>query len=175
MGAARQYGVVEQTPEGRLQLTNLGFAIVSKDDATERAARADAFLNASLFRKTYEEFRDRPLPPRPLGLESASVQFGVAPKVKAYARLIFEKSARQAGFLNVDPNRLIQPIIGGTADRLGSDADSEALTSQAHSSASSPTGSFELDELVRGLLRRLPKPGEKWNAERKAKWLSALS
>src|SRR5438309_1877765 len=35
MGAARQYGVVEQTPEGRLQLTNLGFAIVSKDDATE--------------------------------------------------------------------------------------------------------------------------------------------
>jgi hypothetical protein len=177
-GSARIFGLLELV-QGKFQLTQLGFSILDKDEAKEKAAKAEAFLNVPLYRRVYDEFRGKALPPRPHGLESAFIQFGVPTKSRKIARQVFDRSGRQAGFFNVDPDRLIEPIIGpgGAIERQSPDMGMEA-SSRAYSAPqqiTSPTGSFELDELVRGLLRRLPKPGEKWSAERKAKWLNTLS
>jgi hypothetical protein len=34
---------------------------------------------------------------------------------------------------------------------------------------------FDLDQLIVGLLRRLPKSGEEWGAEKRARWLQTLA
>lgn len=172
MGAARQYGILEQTAGGKYQLTNLGFAIVSRDERKERAARAEAFLNVPLFRRTYDEFRGRQLPPRPLGLENAFVQFGVAPKQKDNARLIFEKAAKQAGFLSVDPDRLIEPITGAGVPVEGPVADVGSAPQPSVFYGGGPT---QLDPLIQGLVDRLPEPGSVWESDKRARWLQTLA
>jgi hypothetical protein len=178
MGAARQFGVIEQV-QGKYQLTQLGFAITNKDEATERAARAEAFLNVPLYRRAYDEFRGRQLPPRPHGLESAFVHFGVAPKQKDTARQIFEKSARQAGFFNVDPDRLIEPILGAG---VAIEGDRKQAIYGFHGAKEADTAgpvaaikTTNLDALIQGLIDRLPKAGEKWDIEKRARWLQVLA
>jgi hypothetical protein len=111
VNTARMFGVLE-TSVGRYQLTELGFEIM--DPARQSDAMVRAFLNVELFRRTYDEFRGKRLPPRPLGLERAFVNFGVAPKQAKTARVSFEKSARMAGFYhNGDEDRLVVPIGSG--------------------------------------------------------------
>src|SRR5580700_3565491 len=68
LSAAKLFGLVDN-PQGKYQLTPLGFEIL--DAARERAARAEAFLNVPLYRRVFETFKGRQLPPRPIGLENA--------------------------------------------------------------------------------------------------------
>jgi hypothetical protein len=108
VNTARTFGVME-TSGGKYQLTELGFEIV--DPARQREAMITAFLNVELYRRTYEEFKGKRLPPRPHGLERAFQTFGVAPKQTDKARWAFEKSARMAGFFpNGDEDRLVMPF-----------------------------------------------------------------
>lgn len=108
VNTARIFGVME-TNAGKYQLTELGFELVDPD--RQREAMITAFLNVPLFKKVYEEFRGKRLPPRPHGLERAFVTFGVAPKQTQKARLAFEKSARVAGFYpGGDEDRLVMPF-----------------------------------------------------------------
>jgi hypothetical protein len=86
---------------GKYELSNLGFDILDSDEKRQKAARAASFLSVPLYRRTYDEFRGKQLPPRPHGLEQAFVKFGVAPKQKTNARLAFDKSALQAGFFQM--------------------------------------------------------------------------
>jgi hypothetical protein len=185
---ARMFGLIE-SKDGKYQLTQLGFNIL--DEAREKAARVDSFLCVPLFKRAYEEFKNRQLPPRPLGLENAFVQFGVSPKQKANARLAFEKSARQAGYSTIDPDRLIEPILGPTGptgvtapraphglspvvsvSSVGLEATSAAA---GKGSATITEVDTNLDPLIRGLLSRLPKAGEKWDANKRARWLQTLA
>jgi len=176
--AARMFGLIELV-QSKFQLTQLGYLVLGKDEAKAKAARSEAFLSVPLYRRVYDEFRGKPLPPRPVGLETAFVQFGVPTKSRKIARQVFERSARQGGFFNVDPDRLIEPIIGpaGSAEQQPMETTPEPSSrpSTGGNSQATPAVSFELDELIRGMLRRLPKSDETWTAERKAKWLRTLS
>jgi hypothetical protein len=169
IGTARQFGLIENK-DGKYQLTQLGFSIVDTDEKRERAARAEAFLAVPLYRRVYDEFRGKPLPPRPLGLEQAFVQFGVAPKQKDKARHAFDRSARQAGFFVHGEDRLVEPIIGGApaspAERRPSDQSplSRAITAQSRKG---------YHPFIEGLLLALPEPHEVWPATERAKWLRA--
>lgn len=108
VNTARTFGVLDNSG-GKYQLTELGFEIA--DPARQREAMAQAFLNVELYRRTFDEFRGKRLPPRPHGLERAFVTFGVAPKQATNARLAFEKSARAAGFFpNAEEDRLVEPL-----------------------------------------------------------------
>jgi hypothetical protein len=108
VNTARTFGVMDNS-SGKYQLTELGFEIA--DPGRQREAMVRAFLNVDLYRKTFEEFRGKRLPPRPHGIENAFVTFGVAPKQAANARLAFEKSARAAGFFpNAEEDRLVEPL-----------------------------------------------------------------
>jgi hypothetical protein len=170
LSAARQFGLVDYL-DGKFKLTDLGFSIVDKSESREKAARVQAFLSVELYRKIYENFKGKQLPARPLGIEQTLVQMGVAPKQKSSARLAFEKSARQAGFLTLDPDRLIEPMSDWSPD--------PTATVLPGKTANRPTffgsgGSYGLDPLIEGLLSRLPPPGEIWSTDKRKKWLETL-
>ncbi len=171
LSAARQFGLVDYV-DGKFKLTDLGFSIVDKNETRERTARVQAFLNVELYRKIYEEFKGKQLPPRPLGLEQTFVQMGVAPKQKANARLAFDKSARQAGFSTLDPDRLIEPMLGGGSG--GGPSTPAAVAKSAAPASFAGGGGAALDPLIAGLLDRLPPPGEIWSTEKRKKWLQTF-
>jgi hypothetical protein len=108
ISTARIFGVVDST-SGKYQLTELGFEIV--DPGRQTDAKVKAFLNVELYKRTYDEFRGKLLPPRPHGLERAFVNFGVTEKNARHARLAFEKSARLAGmYPGGNEDRLVMPF-----------------------------------------------------------------
>lgn len=129
VNTSRMFGVLDNAG-GKYQLTELGFEI--SDPARQREAMAQAFLNVDLYRRTFEEFRGKRLPPRPHGLERAFVTFGVAPKQAANARLAFEKSARAAGFFpNAEEDRLVEPLAMPRPTAEAVEAAAEAVMSAA--------------------------------------------
>lgn len=115
VGAARQFGLIEVVA-GKNQLTSLGFDIL--DPARAPSARAKAFLQVPLYKRVYDEYRGKQLPPRPHGLENAFVTFGVTPKQKDKARHVFDRSARTAGFFPTPAeDRLVAPpMANGDAE-----------------------------------------------------------
>ncbi|MGA2952543.1 MAG: hypothetical protein ABSD80_09950, partial [Caulobacteraceae bacterium] len=66
IATARMFGAIN-TVQGRYELTDLGFGLTDKN--LDKEARAEAFLKVPLYRRLYDEFRNRPLPPRPAPLE----------------------------------------------------------------------------------------------------------
>ena len=121
LSTAGMFGVLDVTA-GKYQLTELGFEIV--DSGREQDAKAKAFLNVELYKRTYEEFRGKLLPTRPHGLEAAFISFGVSPKNVKDARRAFEKSARMAGFFpSSTEDRLVLPFGAGTTVHNLSTAD----------------------------------------------------
>ena len=192
--AARIFGLIAYT-QGKFELTALGFNILSSDEKKQRAAKADAFLTVPLYRRVYDEFKGKQLPPRPHGLEQAFAKFGVSSKQTRNARVAFDKSATQAGFFPNGPDRLIEPILGyaGAIDPTGptrptwpiertegptgyTGRPSELLGPQFFGGDIAITENrLELDQLIRGLLGRLPKTGEKWEMEKRARWLQTLA
>ena len=124
VATARMFGLVGFA-QGKYELTDLGFSILDSDEKRQRKARAEAFLTVPLYKRTYEEFRGRQLPPRPHGLEQAFLKFGVAPKQRKSARIAFDKSATQAGFFPNGNDRLIEPIIGAPSGAFVRDSEDE--------------------------------------------------
>ncbi|MGJ4997839.1 hypothetical protein ACQR0Z_25680 [Bradyrhizobium sp. HKCCYLS3077] len=198
IATARTFGLITHF-QGKYELTQLGHEILSSDENRQRAARAEAFMAVPLYRKTYEEFRGKELPPKE-GLQNAFVSFGVAPKQAYNARLAFEKSANQAGFFAAGTQKLVPPILGAlppgsAAPPVGTTAPTSpsgpsgrpgyrypwypmALSTGPRPSAESTGPSVltdEIDPLILGLLQRLPKAGEKWSVEKRARWLQTLA
>jgi hypothetical protein len=174
LSAARQFGLVDFI-DGKFKLTDLGFSIIDKNESREKSAKVQAFLNVELYRRIYEEFKGKQLPPRPLGLEQTLVNMGVTQKQKGNARLAFEKSARQAGFSTLDPDRLIEPMHGG-----GGSGDSPPYPAAAAAAIARPASyagggrMIGLDPLIEGLLDRLPPPGESWPDDKRKRWLQTF-
>jgi hypothetical protein len=179
IATARIFGIIE-TVQGKYQLTDLGFAIV--DSKRERAARADAFLRVPLYRRVYEEFRNRQLPPRPVALERTFVGFGVAAKQADRARHAFDRSAQQAGFFDQGGrDRLIRPPTGSVDPGAG--ADVEPLGELEQPPPPPPPGrrrnggggGGNYHPFIEGLLETLPEPGTVWSIEGRAAWLEAAA
>ncbi|MBV8751434.1 MAG: hypothetical protein JO328_01070 [Hyphomicrobiales bacterium] len=172
---ARTFGLVNYA-NGMYDLTDVGAAIVDRNEQRQRAAKAQAFLNVPLYRRTFEEFKSRQLPPRPNGLEQAFIRFGVPPKSAQQARLAFDKSATQAGYFTAGPDRLIEPILGAAAppptgpqsQDYGSGGNGDRAGGYAEPERPAPRG---LHPFIEGLLDKLPPPETNWAPEGRAKWL----
>jgi hypothetical protein len=158
---------------GKYELTNLGFSIIDQDDSRQKAARKEAFLAVPLYKRTYDEFRGKQLPPRPHGLEQAFVKFGVAQKQKTNARLAFDKSAAQAGFFSTGPDRLIEPIIGSASRPVTyvDEIDFRETSAPTHN----PFSDIGRHPFIQGLLETLPAPQTNWSIEGRTKWLQAAA
>jgi hypothetical protein len=175
---ARIFGLITYV-QGKFELTNLGFSIIDPDERRQKAARAEAFFTVPLYKRVYDEFKGKQLPPRH-GLEQAFARFGVPSKQTYNARLAFDKSANQAGFFPTGPDRLIEPIIGGAISPTGPTGPGPSGPSHTRLQAASLSvgesgAEFGLDPLIQGLLRRLPKSGEAWEADKRARWLQTLA
>ena len=171
--SARLFGLVEGS-DGKRQLTPLGYAIL--DSTRQKAARAQAFLNVPLYRKLYDEFKGKQLPPRPHGLENAIIKAGVVETQRANARLIFDKAAAQAGFYAMGQDRLIEPIIGGSAPPIDRGPPDDGGRGRGSHEAPEPSDEFaSLHPFIRGLLDTLPAPDTTWTVEGRAKWLQAAA
>jgi hypothetical protein len=196
ISAARLFGLVE-TIHGKYQLTELGHTIIDRDQGRARAARADAFLNVPLYRKVYDEFRNRPLPPRPAALELAFVRFGVAAKQKDRARLAFDRAAQQAGYFDQGgKDRLVRPAgiapppnadeapedsLRGGGGNGGNGGGSVGGGEQAvHGGGGGHGGGrrgapSHAHPFIQGLLEHLPQPDTLWTIEGRAKWLKTAA
>ena len=178
VATGRTFGLVAYS-QSKFELTNVGFAILDSDERRQRAARAEAFLNVPLYKKVYEDFRGKQLPPRPHGLEQAFARYGVSPKQVMNARLAFDRSAKQAGFFGSGPDRLIEPIIGAAAPfpergKVVSDEDEQPMEKRRASAKGEPDG-LNLHPFIEGLLGSLPEPETNWTIEGRAKWLQAAA
>jgi hypothetical protein len=178
VAAARLFGMISFNG-GKYELTDLGFNILDSDETRQKTARKEAFLNVQLYRKTYEEFRGKQLPPRPHGLEQAFIKFGVVPNQKTNARLAFDKSALQAGFFGAGQDRLVEPIIGGpsSTERSRAVVAEIDLTDEDHPPATirGKPNLSGLHPFIQGLLDTLPQPDTNWTIEGRAKWLQAAA
>jgi hypothetical protein len=177
VATARTFGLVTNA-QGKYELSSLGFAIVDSAEKRQRKARTDSFLAVPLYRRVYDEFRGKQLPPRPHGLEQAFVRFGVSTKLVGTARVVFERAARQAGFFDAGPERLIEPIIGGapSAERRAAIDDEPQDEDTGHGSTKSRiTSARILHPFIEGLLDALPEPNTNWALEGRAKWLQAAA
>jgi hypothetical protein len=171
VATARTFGLVALLG-GKYELTNLGFSILDQDDSKQKAARKEAFLAVPLYKRTYDEFRGKQLPPRPHGLEQAFVKFGVAQKQKTNARLAFDKSAAQAGFFSTGTDRLIEPIIGSASRPV---AYVDEIDFRETASPPSPFAEIGRHPFIQGLLETLPEPQTNWSIEGRTKWLQAAA
>lgn len=137
IATAKLFGLVD-TAGGKYELTDLGYEIM--DAARHQEAKVSAFMNVPLYKRIYDEFRGRLLPPKPHGLEKAIVNFGVTEKLARTARQPFERSARLAGlFPNSNEDRLVMPVLaqsgsqpdedeGGVVEAVGAARRSAAPT-----------------------------------------------
>lgn len=186
IATAKLFGLIESSV-GLYQLSPLGIKIVDPD--LRAAAKVKAFLTVPLYRRAYDEFRNRPLPPRPTALEHAFIEFGVAPKQKERARQAFDRSAQQAGFFDHgNRNRLVRPMIAGIFGDNGANATAENIPQaepeyetensfdrQAIKTNNIGNDQSELHPFIQGLLKTLPEPETNWAIEGRAKWLQAAA
>lgn len=179
VATARLFGVIDAAA-GKYQLTDIGHEIV--DPGRRADAMVQAFLNVELYRKTYEEFRGKRLPPRPHGLEAAFVNFGVSPKNAETARRVFDKSARMAGFFhNNDEERLVMPFgVGPTVAETErqDEGNGPSVTKVQITEADvvrSPAAPPGIHPSIMGMLAELPAPKSDWSKAEQADWLDALA
>jgi hypothetical protein len=173
---ARMFGLVELA-QGKYQLTELGFRIIDSNSATERGAKADAFLNVPLYKRVYEEFRGKQLPPRPAALEHAFVGFGVSHKQKDKARQAFDRSAQQAGYFELGGrDRLVRPNVAGGPQNSESGGTTKRVESDhTFSLGGGGGGGSRLHPFIAGLLSTLPKPESEWPGAERVKWLQTAA
>ncbi|MEX0828564.1 MAG: hypothetical protein WD005_06420, partial [Haliea sp.] len=123
--------------------------------------------------------------PAAAALEREIVTLGVAQKQRAKARQVFERSARQAGFIQQDTERFVTPPKAarqsgasdgakGAGRESGGANDGGQGTGGNSSGGSGGGGEFDsLDPFIQGLLKRLPKPDSTWSMQDRANWLIA--
>ncbi len=175
ISTARAFGLINTSP-GRITLTELGYRVL--DPAQQRGALAEAFLTVELYRKLYDDFRGKQLPPRPAALERTFENYGVSPKQTDKARHAFDRSAKQAGFFDHGNDRLVMP------GDISAQPTSARPTPAVQQTREVPTveqrggGGGEppsyLDPLIVALLHKMPT-GKTWPLPDRAKWLRALA
>ena len=168
---ARIFGLLT-TSRKTVELTDLGVRMADPDQ--EAPARAEAFLAVPLYRKTFDDFRGRTLPPDS-GLEIAFARMGVASKQTDKARQAFQRSAQQAGFFDAGSDRLIEPSFQVVAEETAPEATGHsgmppADMPLADSASGHATG---LHPFIQGLIETLPVPGTQWSDTERKEWLTA--
>jgi hypothetical protein len=174
LAAARLFSLIEGEGPDNLKLTALGYRIM--DPASERAAKAESFLQVPLFRRLYELHKDATTPP-PAALEREIAGLGVSEKQKAKARQVFESSAQQTGFRESGANRLVMPAVvvkPQKQDEGGQKKD--AGDGGGGGGAGGGDSGINLDPLLMALLKKIPKGGVgDWPSEARVRWFRTFA
>lgn len=163
---ARTYGLITYERGGRITLTELGRRMT--DLQMERAARAEAFLEVELFSKVFENLKGSPLPPQ-AGLSRAIIGFGVGPKVAEKARQVLMRSAKQAGYFELKPDRLTAPPIRDNSSSFDKSPPHNEKNGRGVGGAGGDSDDYH--PLIQGLLVTLPKVQTSWPTVDRMNWL----
>jgi hypothetical protein len=175
LGSARLFGLTESS-EGRYQLTRIGELACSTDSIEAQAGRRDAFLAVELYRRVFNDYRGKLLPPTPKAMEQALLSYGVAERQVDKCRQTLMRSATFAGFFASGRDRLIEPIIGIVPPPPGKAPVDDRIAPEAKTRMIRDVTPLVLDEtLIKGMLERLPKPGAEWSQEKRTQWLTLFS
>jgi hypothetical protein len=170
ISGAQTFDLITYERGGRITLTELGKQMI--DPAIERGARVQAFLSVELYQKVFEQFKGGPLPPQ-AGLDRSLVAMGVGAGVKEKARQVMMRSAKQGGFLEYAPDRLVKPSVKNESPKpkeISADSESDA---EVHGrKAGSGAGGGGEHPLIQGLLMTLPQPGSDWAGQERINWLT---
>lgn len=175
ISTARIFGLVTTAP-GRIAITDLGYRIL--DPGQSSTAKVDAFLSVELYRTLYDDFRGKPLPPRPAALERTFENYGVSSKQTDKARQAFDRAAKQAGFFNHGNDKLVMPggIDSAPPTKTDIKPDKPKFHGSGQGGGGEDGGSLNLDPLIMALLQKLPTESKhKWPLAERAKWLRALA
>lgn len=168
LASARMFGAIEV---GRklVSLTDLGVRLA--DAHQEMEARVDAFLNVPLYLRVYEDNLGRKLP-GDKGLENMMKELGVSPKQLNKARIVFQRSAEQAGFFAHGNDRLVKPNGPKQPAKAEPTASPEPgpASRQVHDDDSFLDG---LHPLLVGLIKTIPREGDDFSPRRQKQWLEA--
>ncbi len=162
LSSAKTFGLVEGG-KGTFKLTERGQRAV--DPKTADAAKAEAFLAVELYRKVYDTFRGKMLPPT-AALENQLEAFGVSAKQKDRARQVLERSAEQAGFFHSGRERLVAP------GALNQKNETPPKPEESGGGKAEKQDS-ELHPFIQGLLDKLPAPDTDWSIPDRIEWLEA--
>ena len=166
VGAARHFGLIGSR-RGSIDLTPLGYRVL--DEAERPEALADAFLKVELFAKLVEQFKACPLPPAS-GIEAQMREHGVPTKSLRAARLVFLRSAKQAGFFDVNGDRLVRPQPG--AQRVDAPAQMRE-TDPREQREGGVIGNKPA--IITELFRRLPDDGQAFDKDDRELWMRAFT
>jgi hypothetical protein len=168
---ARIFGLVAYD-RATVTLTITGQKVCDPKQAA--AGKAEAFLSVPLYERIYEQFKGIVLPGN-AGLENAMGSLGVAPKQKAKARQVFQRSAQQAEFFAHGAERLVFPSLkAGAAADHNAQPKGEKLNKEANGGSNSGGGG-PYDPLISGLLNRLPPVDSAWPMVERRKWLQTAA
>lgn len=169
---ARIFGLLTYE-RGIVTLTELGLHAV--DAKYARAARVTSFLEVPLFRAVFDKLKGATLPPM-AAIERGMEQLGVAPKQKTKARQVFMRSAKQAGFFQLDSDRLTVPpnvsIVGPIADRKG---DHPKQRTEGRSGGGDDGGNRSIPSAILGLIEDLPQAGTPMNQKKRDALIAAFT
>lgn len=176
LAAARLFGILspERGTNSILALTTLGVNIL--DPSKEKVSRAESFLLVPLYRRLYEDLRNKMLPPNS-GLEGYIEQLGVSPKQKDKARQVFQRSATQAGFFAFGTDRLVAPeaLNSGTAVLPKDPKKNEEEVDDDEEETPKPPKHDKLVPTILGLLDALPKFQTEWSMNERRRWLQSAA
>lgn len=148
MISSRTFGLLNYVKQ-RVTLTEVGRQCI--DQSSAKAGRVRAFLTVPLFSAMFDKLDGQPLPPHQ-AIEHQMMEIGVAPKQAGRARQAFLRSARDAGFFEISPDRMTKPPIeevpAKSREPSGGTTDSDSV--QGESSLDRP------HQLVGALLAQLP-------------------
>lgn len=167
---AQMFGLITYERGGRVTLTELGKQMV--DPAQERATRVQAFMSVELYQKVFEQFKGGPLPPQ-AGLDRALVSLGVGSGVKEKARQVMMRSAKQGGFLEYAPDRLVRPSVKTDGQKTKhAETREDDVQTLAQKNSGGGGGGGGQHPLIQGLLVTLPVPGSEWTSRERVDWLT---
>lgn len=162
---ARVFGLADYE-RGHVSLTQIGMQIV--DPSQEASARVDAFLTVPLYKAIYEKYKGYTLPPA-AALEREMGSLGVSSKQTDKARQVFDRSAKQAGFFWVGMDRLTLPVIRSKPETKPIEDAPPQPADTGRDGGGGNGGKYH--PFIEGLLKTLPKTGDKWSVKDRAKWL----
>ena len=163
MLATKTFGIIEYSGQD-VQLTKLGQHCI--DERTSKGARVDAFLRVPLFAALFGRFDGVKLPPH-AAIQRTMQELGVAPKQTAKARQSFIRSAREAGFFDLNPDRLTKPPV----DQDDNDPDDPPKKKKTNGGGDEPPPN---SPLITALLAQMPPPKDGWPKEQCLVWLRTL-
>ena len=190
IAAMKLFMLVEENRERGVYLSERGQAIVAPvDDSSRQQAQVEAFLSPDLFRKVFDEFYGKPLPPE-AGLRNLiETKYGVVKsRVVPTVRIMLE-SAKYAGVLNATDKgtRMVRPW--GTppvepedpelSDHTGA-SDEKAGVETVNSSRSGANREASpdvenIDPALVALLRKLPASGTPLAPKRRKALVAAFN